>query len=333
MGYIPGILISSVITAIGIIASFNIPASFLDVAPIGVSLDAITGTTRVSNLDTLLTTNFNNLNDGKIENSTSSVAAITTLANLVSIGTITTGTWNATAVGATYGGTGSTTLSQYQVLAGNGTGVIRTVDGFGTSGQFLTSQGSTNVPQWTTAPVNTATDYTWTGLHTFNGATTTIGSATTTLNGTNPVLAIGTTTPGLKHGLTVATSTYIEGGLGIGIATTSENNLQVVGDVQISGACSGCARISTTTTTALLGTTNGTQTTVTATCPSTSVVIGGGYRRDVKTAGSAHWIVYENNSSTTVRDWVVSSHCVASPCDSQVRMTVTAVCLEKQNWQ
>ena len=46
---------------------------------------------------------------------------LTTLSNLVSIGTITTGTWNASAIGVAYGGTGLTSLTAGYIPYGNGT--------------------------------------------------------------------------------------------------------------------------------------------------------------------------------------------------------------------
>ena len=48
--------------------------------------------------------------------------AVNTLSSLVSVGTITTGTWNAAPVTPSYGGTGATTLTGY--VYGNGTGTM-----------------------------------------------------------------------------------------------------------------------------------------------------------------------------------------------------------------
>lgn len=48
--------------------------------------------------------------------------AVTTLSSLVSIGTITTGTWTATTIGVPYGGTGQTSYTNGQLLIGNTTG-------------------------------------------------------------------------------------------------------------------------------------------------------------------------------------------------------------------
>lgn len=102
--------------------------------------------------------------------------------NITTLGTITTGTWNGTAVTVPFGGTGSTTLAQYQVLLGSSTNPVGIVSGVGTNGQLLTSQGSAKPPIWTTVTTDPTANYTWTGTHSFN-ATTTLAS--TTINGKN----------------------------------------------------------------------------------------------------------------------------------------------------
>ena len=63
--------------------------------------------------------------------STASHTVITTLANLVSVGTISTGVWNATAVGTTKGGTGLTSHgSSGQLMVSTGSGfVMQSIDG------------------------------------------------------------------------------------------------------------------------------------------------------------------------------------------------------------
>jgi len=90
---------------------------------------------------------------------------------ITTLGTITSGTWNGTALTVPYGGTGSTTLASNQVLLGNGTGNIGVVVP-GTSGQFLTSAGTGVAPTWTTAAVSLVADNTWTGANTFTATTT-----------------------------------------------------------------------------------------------------------------------------------------------------------------
>jgi len=91
---------------------------------LGVSITTINSTDRISDSRTTINDNFSSLNAGKIENSTTSVAAITTLSNLVSVGTITTGTWNASTLTVARGGTGATSLTADSLLVGNGTSAI-----------------------------------------------------------------------------------------------------------------------------------------------------------------------------------------------------------------
>ncbi len=92
--------------------------------------------------------------------STSSVDSITTLSNLVSIGTITTGTWNSDIITVTYGGTGSSTLLANGVLYGNGTSGVLAVE-VGSNEQILTLSGG--VPVWASGGVDETLDYNFTG--------------------------------------------------------------------------------------------------------------------------------------------------------------------------
>lgn len=80
--------------------------------------------------------------------STASQTAITGL------GTITTGTWNATAIGATYGGTAQTTWTQGDILYASAANTLSKL-GAGTSGQFLKTQGAAANPIWASVPAAT----------------------------------------------------------------------------------------------------------------------------------------------------------------------------------
>src|SRR3990167_841989 len=137
------------------------------------------------------------------------MSSVTTLSNLVSIGTITTGTWNASILTVSYGGTGSSTLSSNHILVGNGTGNIGVINGFGTSGQFLTSNGEATLPTWQSATVNQTLNYTWTGQHICNTQNVGIATATPATNFSvqGNALISGTTTSGNL----VATSTLAVG--------------------------------------------------------------------------------------------------------------------------
>lgn len=138
----------------------------------GTTVTTILGSDTLSASRTTLNNNFSALNNGKIENSSSSVAAITTLSNLVTVGTIASGVWNGTAVTVPFGGTGSTTLSSNQVLLGNGTGILKTVSGWGASGQLLTSNGAAVAPTWQSASFDTTANYALTGLWNLVGSAT-----------------------------------------------------------------------------------------------------------------------------------------------------------------
>ena len=143
----------------------------------GSALTTIQSTDTISSSRAVINNNFSALNSGKFE--LSDWYATTTAPQLTTLGTITTGTWNASTLTVSHGGTGSTTLSANQLLLGNGTGAIGVVSGFGTAGQFLTSQGAGAAPTWTTAAINEAGNYNWTGTHSFNNSSNIFLASTT----------------------------------------------------------------------------------------------------------------------------------------------------------
>jgi microcystin-dependent protein len=136
----------------------------------GSTLTTINGSDKISTLPTNLNANFTALNNEKLETSsyfaTTTMPNITTLANLATVGTITSGVWSGTALTVGKGGTGSTTLQQYAVLLGNGTGNVNAVQGLGTSGQVLKSNGAGVIPSWGSATIDESINYNWTGQHT-----------------------------------------------------------------------------------------------------------------------------------------------------------------------
>jgi len=69
--------------------------------------------------------------------------------SLTSVGTITSGTWSATAIAATKGGTGQITYTQGDMLYSNAANTLSKL-GIGSTNQVLTSNGS--VPYWAAAP-------------------------------------------------------------------------------------------------------------------------------------------------------------------------------------
>src|SRR3990167_10645790 len=96
--FILGIICSIVISIASIVIFYNFwPIGGIDLLQpeefLSSTITTINATDTIKDSRAVINTNFTNLNDGKIENSTTTVAAITTLSNLSSIGTITTGVW------------------------------------------------------------------------------------------------------------------------------------------------------------------------------------------------------------------------------------------------
>ena len=76
--------------------------------------------------------------------------AVTALASLITVGTLTTGTWNADVVTAPYGGTGLSTITDHGVMIGSGVGAVTPLAA-GTALQILQSGGAAADPTWSTA--------------------------------------------------------------------------------------------------------------------------------------------------------------------------------------
>jgi len=132
---------------------------------LGATITTIAGSDTLKASRSVINTNFANLNSDKTEISTTTLPLITDLANLDTIGTITTGIWNGTAIPVGYGGTGTTSPTTKQIMIGNGANGLQVI-GFGTNGQFLTSGGDATLPSWTTSSIDESLDYDWTGNNT-----------------------------------------------------------------------------------------------------------------------------------------------------------------------
>lgn len=81
--------------------------------------------------------------------------AVTTLSSLVSIGTITTGVWNGTAIGPTFGGTGLTTYAQGDILYASATNTLAKLAKDTNSTRYLSNTGTTNNPAWAQVALTT----------------------------------------------------------------------------------------------------------------------------------------------------------------------------------
>lgn len=77
---------------------------------------------------------------------------VATLSSLTSIGTIATGTWNATAIGSVYGGTGLTSYTTGDLIYSSSGNTLSKL-GVGSTGQVLTVSGG--VPAWATSTAAT----------------------------------------------------------------------------------------------------------------------------------------------------------------------------------
>lgn len=66
---------------------------------------------------------------------------------ITTLGTVTTGTWNATAIGVAYGGTGLTSVNARSILFGNGTSALGVTATSAIDGSFL-REDSTGNPYW-----------------------------------------------------------------------------------------------------------------------------------------------------------------------------------------
>ena len=163
------------------------PLSLIDQSDdmLGSTITTIASSDTLKDSRAVINTNFTNLNSDKLENSayyaTTTHGTITSIPNLATVGTITSGVWNGTTLTVAKGGTGSTTLLANAVLLGNGTNAVTSVAGWGTSGQLLTSGGAGNPPTWTSAATDLTIPYSWTDTH--NWSATTSFAATSTHSG------------------------------------------------------------------------------------------------------------------------------------------------------
>lgn len=172
----------------------------------------ISDTDLISDFVSRYNSNLSELASTTISVSTTTLPLITSLPNLNTVGTITSGT-----ISVGVGGTGTTTMLAYHVLLGDGSNGITAASSTGTSGQFLTSNGAGAYPSWTTSSIDQAAGYIWTGNHTFTISSTT--NATSTYQGID--------SSGHIYSAATATSTFA-GGLNL-----------TGGCLAISGSCVG----------------------------------------------------------------------------------------------
>lgn len=295
--------------------ALNAPASWFNVKQFlpqkqvfgNISLTTLQGTDNLTNFPTTYNANNLALNNGKIDVGSTSIASVTSLPNLSTVGTVGTGIWTASAVGAPYGGTGSTTLSQYQVLLGNGAGNITTPVGWGTSGQFLTSNGGGVLPSWQSSTVNQAANYLWTGTHIFTGTTF------------------------IKNFIASSTLIINNGGAGVAYAFPTSNSggfLKNDGAGNLTWSTTGLTAAVASSTTFAAPTSNGVPTGASVICVSPKIVSGGGLSGvPGGTAGSVGSITTDvtiANYPSATNTWTVTVLCLATNSQSCSSGTITA---------
>jgi hypothetical protein len=207
----------------------------------------------------LLTTNvaegsnvyFTNARADARINATSSIGTITSLPNLAAVGTITSGTWNGSAVGTAYGGTGYSSFTAGDILYANSSTTLAKLP-VGSNGQVLKVAGGQ--PAWgvdltTGGGGNDGIFATSTGLiYPIDPSQTLVvgSSATSSSNSIFEVsgqqyisskLGIATGSP--VTNLSVNGSGYLTGGLGVGVLNTAAGTLQTSGNATIGGTLNG----------------------------------------------------------------------------------------------
>ena len=150
---------------------------------------------------------------GTILRSDGTDAAWSATTNITTLGTITTGTWNADVLTVSYGGTGASSLTDGGVLFGSGTGAITAMSVLA-DGAFIVGDGTTDPvaesgnTARTSLGVGTGDSPTWTGATLsgltsgsviFAGTNGVLSQDNSNLfwNNTNNNLGVGTDSPGL----------------------------------------------------------------------------------------------------------------------------------------
>ena len=125
----------------------------------GLTVTSSTGTLTITNAKTLSVSNtltFTGSDASSVAFGAGGTVAYTnvgTLSSLVSIGTITTGVWQGTAIGAVYGGTGQTSYATGDIVYASATDTLSKLTA-GTDGNVLTL--ASGVPSWA-APTGAST--------------------------------------------------------------------------------------------------------------------------------------------------------------------------------
>ena len=190
---------------------------------LGISWTKLTGTTTITAFPDIFNSAIIALDNSKAEGATTTLNALTTTPNLATVGTITAGRWAGNAIQSSVGGTGTTSMSQFRVLLGNGTSSTTIATSTGSAGQVFTSNGAGASPSWQSITTDTAANYTWTGLHRFDSP---LNASSTLL--VNQKLSVSTSSPSQLFTITANGGALISG-------TSTFGSLIATGTLQVLG--------------------------------------------------------------------------------------------------
>ena len=151
--------------------------------------------------------------------------------NITTLGTITTGVWNGTAIGVTKGGTGLTSIAKGAMLYGSASNVISALAPNGTTTKKFLSQTGDNAPAWGTLSTSDITDInSWINGFGFALASDLAGYVTIaggqTITGAKTFSAWLTASSGIVTGGDIYPSTDLGGSLGYSTRRFSNLNVQ-----------------------------------------------------------------------------------------------------------
>jgi len=137
-------------------------ATATSINKVAITAPATSSTLTVADGSSLITSGANSLTltttgttNATLPSGTKTLVAtdVATLSSLASVGTITTGVWNATDIAVADGGTGLSSATAYALLAGGttSTGAFQSIASVGTAGQVLMSNGAGALPTFQTA--------------------------------------------------------------------------------------------------------------------------------------------------------------------------------------
>ncbi len=194
-------------------------------------------------------------------------------------------------------------------MLGNTINGLKTVTGWGTSGQLLTSTGAGTAPTWQSASFDTTQNYLFSGNNNFTGnifLKNPIASSTIKIN--NGGAGVTYVFPTALGASSTVLSTDASGNLTWEVASTTTYKA--------------------TNTAAIPTATNNTQS-VTATCNAGDSVIAGGFSGLPSSApgnGTGQMQVYQNYPDTA-SSWTLAVLCAQGTCTSGT-MSVYAICLK-----